>query len=140
MALALLLAAVAVLGLPLTAKLAFVPLLVAFALAAALAAGLWLSALNVEYRDVRYALPFVAQVALFASPVAYPSSLVPEAWRWLYGLNPMAGVIDGFRWAVGGGPAPDAGLLASSAAVTVAGLALATLYFERRERSFADTL
>src|SRR5262249_20273902 len=76
------------------------PLFVLFAVATALAVGVWLAALNVQYRDVRYTIPFLTQFWMFASPVAYPSSLVPEAWRPLYGLNPMAGVIEGFRWAL----------------------------------------
>lgn len=116
------------------------PLLVIFAAFTALAVGLWLSALNVRYRDVRYTLPFMVQVWLFASPVAYPTSLVPEAWRPLYALNPMVGVIDGFRWALlGDAPAPGIGLLVSALVVIVllfAGLA----YFRRVERSFADAV
>ena len=73
--------------------------------------GLWLSALNAIYRDVRYVVPFLVQFWLFASPVAYPSSRVPEKWRWLYGLNPMAGVIEGFRWSLTGRGAPPGHLL-----------------------------
>jgi len=76
------------------------PLFLLLALATALAAGLWLSALNVQYRDVRYTLTFLVQFWLFVTPIAYPSSLVPEKWRLLYGLNPMAGVVEGFRWAL----------------------------------------
>ena len=76
------------------------PLFLVLAIATALAVGLWLSALNVEYRDVRYTMPFLVQFWLFITPIAYPSSLVPEKWRRLYGLNPMAGVVEGFRWAL----------------------------------------
>ncbi|MGY1635480.1 ABC transporter permease [Geodermatophilus sp. SYSU D00742] len=116
------------------------PLLVAFAALTAFAVGLWLSALNVRYRDVRYTLPFIVQVWLFASPVAYPSSLVPEALRPLYGINPMVGVIDGFRWALlGDVEAPGWSFLVSVGVVIVllvGGLA----YFRRMERSFADAV
>lgn len=112
------------------------PLLL-LAFATALGAGLWLAALNVQYRDVRYVLPFLTQLWLFATPVVYPSSLVPAHWRAVYGLNPMVGVVDGFRWALLGGPAPGATIVASS----IAALALAitgALYFRRMERRLAD--
>jgi lipopolysaccharide transport system permease protein len=90
------------------------------AILTALGVGLWLSALNALYRDVRYVVPFLVQFWMFASPVVYPSSLVSEKWRWLYGLNPMAGVIEGFRWALTGhGQPPDILLAASSAAVVL---------------------
>ena len=123
-----------------TAAVLTLPLLVIFAALTALAVGLWLSALNVRYRDVRYTLPFIVQVWLFASPVAYPSSLVPEPWRFLYAFNPMVGVIDGFRWALlGDGPPPGLTLWVSVLvvlALLVGGLA----YFRRVERSFADAV
>jgi lipopolysaccharide transport system permease protein len=116
------------------------PLFVLFAATTALAVALWLSALNVRYRDVRYPLPFIVQVWLFASPVAYPSSLVPETWRWLYGLNPMVGVIDGFRWALlGDVPAPGPSLLVSVMAVAVI-LVGGLVYFRRTERSLVDVI
>jgi lipopolysaccharide transport system permease protein len=118
----------------------FLPAFVLLALASALAVGLWLSALNVQYRDVRYTVPFLTQCWLFLTPIAYPSSLVPERWRWLYGLNPMAGVVDGFRWALAGGPAPDPGLLAASVAVVLALLAGGLFYFRRLETKFADVV
>jgi lipopolysaccharide transport system permease protein len=97
-----------------------------------------MAALNALYRDVRYVVPFLVQFWMFASPVAYPSSLVPEKWRWLYGLNPMAGVIDGFRWAITGrGQAPGLVLLAS--AVAVAAVLLGGLFFfNRMETAVAD--
>ena len=136
----LLLAVSAAYGVPLSAGLVAVPLLALLCLLAALAVGLWLAALNVEYRDVRYVVPVVVQIAMYASPVAYPSSLIPSGWRWLYGLNPMAGIIDTFRWALIGGPAPDPAILATSAAVTFTALVLALVFFERRQRAFADTL
>ncbi|MGH2367766.1 MAG: ABC transporter permease, partial [Chloroflexota bacterium] len=110
------------------------------AMVAALAPGVWLAALNVRYRDVRYAIPFLVQIWLFVTPVAYSSGLVPDRWRLLYGLNPMAGVVDGFRWMVASdAPAPGAGMVVSVLAVAV--LLTAGLYFFRRvERSFADVI
>lgn len=115
------------------------PLLVLMAVTAAVAVGLGLSALNVRFRDVRHVLPFLTQFWMFATPIAYPASLVPEAWRPIYGLNPMSGVVEGFRWALLGRDAPGPMLLVS-AVVVVAGLALSTHYFLRVERSFADVL
>jgi lipopolysaccharide transport system permease protein len=115
-----------------------VPLLVLFALATALAVGLWLAALNVQYRDVKYIIPFLTQIWMFASPVAYPSSLVPEAYRPIYGLNPMAGVIEGFRWALLGLGEPPTALVAVSALTVLALLVGGMYYFRRLERQFAD--
>src|SRR5260370_7727509 len=94
-----------------TAAVLLLPLLIVFALATALAVGLWLSALNVKYRDVRYTIPFLTQIWMFATPVAYPSSLVPEPWRALLGLNPMAGGVEGFRWALLGKAPPPGPIL-----------------------------
>lgn len=116
---------------------ATLPLFTLLAIAAALAAGLWLSALNVKYRDVRHTIPFLAQLWLFVTPVAYPSSLVPERWQTLYGINPMAGVVDGFRWALLGQAPPRPMLLASMAATALL-LAGGTFYFRHVERSLAD--
>ena len=87
-------------------SIVWLPALMLLALATAAGVGVWLAALNVRYRDVRYVVPFVVQLWMFATPVAYPASLVPARWRAVYGLNPMAGVIEGFRWALAGGPAP----------------------------------
>lgn len=117
-----------------------VPFLILLAATTALAVGLWLSALNVQFRDVRYVIPFLIQVWLFATPVVYPSSLVPEGWRTLYGINPMVGVVEGFRWALlGQADAPGPLLLVS--ALTVAGLLIAGLYyFQRTEQTFADVV
>jgi lipopolysaccharide transport system permease protein len=99
---------------------------------------LWLSALNALYRDVQYVMPFLVQFWMLASPVAYPSSLVPAKWRWLYGLNPMAGVIEGFRWALTGhGQAPGA-LLAASAVAVVVLLVGGMIFFQRMEGTVAD--
>ena len=117
----------------------WVPLLGLYTVLVALAVGLWLAAINVRYRDVKYAIPFVIQVWLFASPVAYSIDLVPERFRVLFSLNPMTGAIDAFRWAALGGAPPGATVLISAAAtlvILVGGLA----YFRRVERSFADTI
>jgi lipopolysaccharide transport system permease protein len=113
------------------------PGFVLLAAATALGVGLWLSALNVEYRDVRYTVPFLVQFWLFLTPVAYSSSLVPPQWRALYGLNPMTGVVEGFRWALLGKEPPGALLLVSIASVAVL-LFGGLFYFRRMERRFAD--
>jgi len=121
-----------------TLAVLWLPVLLLLALLTALGVGLWLSALNALYRDVRYVIPFVVQFWMFASPVAYPSSLVPERWRWLYGLNPMAGVVDGFRWAITGhGHAPGLLLLASAFAVVLVLLG-GLVFFNRMETTVAD--
>jgi lipopolysaccharide transport system permease protein len=117
---------------------ALLPFFILFAIATALAAGLWLSALNVEYRDVRYVIPFLTQFWLFATPVAYPSSLVPEPWRALYGLNPMAGVVEGFRWALLGKSGGMGPLMLVSVVTVLALLVGGLLYFRRMEKTFAD--
>jgi lipopolysaccharide transport system permease protein len=117
----------------------WLPLLTLFALATAFAVSLWLSALMVLYRDVRYVVPFFMQFWMFATPVAYPASLVPERWRALYGLNPMTGVVEGFRWALVGGPAPGPMLLVSATAVAAL-LVSGLLFFRRLEGTFADTI
>lgn len=118
--------------------LLLLPVPVALSVLLALGAGMWLSALNVRYRDVRYAVPFMIQVLMFVSPVIYPPSFVPERWRWLLRLNPLTGIIDGFRASLFGGRGPDWAALAVSAAVTLGLLVYATFAFRRMERSFAD--
>ena len=123
-----------------TASLLLLPLFLALAVLTALGVGLWLSALNAIYRDIRYVVPFLVQFWMFASPVAYPSSLVPERWRWLYGLNPMAGVIEGFRWALTSHGNPPSGLLAASSAAVLLLLASGTLYFQKMEGIIADVV
>ena len=123
---------------PLTLRLLTVPLFVLFAAVTALAVGLWLSALNVRYRDVRYTIPFLIQFWLFATPVAYPASLVPERWRPLYGLNPMTGVVEGFRWALLGRPDTPGALILVSAVTVMLLLTGGLFYFRRMERHFAD--
>jgi lipopolysaccharide transport system permease protein len=125
-------------GIPPTLAALWLPALLALAIFTALGVGLWLSALNALYRDVRYVIPFLIQFWMFASPVVYPSTLVPPRWRWLYGLNPMASVIDGFRWAITGrGKAPNLLLLASSAVVALVVLG-GLFFFNRMETSVAD--
>jgi lipopolysaccharide transport system permease protein len=115
------------------------PLFVLLAVITTAALGIWLAALNVRYRDVRYAVPFVIQLWLFASPIAYPASLVPLPWRHLVGLNPLASVVEGFRWALLGGPAPGLMVL-TSVIVAVSGLLMATRYFRQVEGTFADVI
>jgi len=121
-----------------TAAFFMIPFFVLFALVTALSIGLWLSALNAQYRDIRYIIPFVTQIWMFATPVLYPSSLVPPKYRLLYGLNPMAGVVDGFRWALLHTASPGWGPLSVSL-IAVAVMLVGGLYnFRRLERSFAD--
>jgi lipopolysaccharide transport system permease protein len=115
------------------------PAFVLLAVMTALGVGLWLSALNVKYRDVRYTINFLIQFWLFATPVVYPSSLVPDRWRALYGLNPMAGVVEGFRWALLGNKPPGA-MLAVSIVVVLAILVGGVFYFRRMEQEFADVV
>ena len=116
------------------------PFFVLLAMLTALAVSLWTSALNVRYRDVGHAIPFLIQLWMFASPVAYPVSIVPERWRLLYSLNPMAGVIEGFRWALLGKENFDAQVAAVSACAVVMLLVPAAIYFRKTERTFADVI
>jgi len=116
------------------------PLFIVFALAAALSVGIWLSALNVKYRDIRYTLPFLAQFWLFVTPVAYSSSLVPSKWQALYAINPMVGVVEGFRWALLGKSAPPGVMLVVSVTATILLLAGGMFYFRRMEKTFADII
>ena len=118
-------------GVMATSVLWTLPLFILLAVATALGVGLWLSALNVQYRDVRYTIPLITQCWLFLSPVAYPSSIVPEPWRLLYGVNPMAGVVEGFRWALLGKADPPGTMLAVSVMVTVLLLISGLFYFRR---------
>src|SRR5215813_1816913 len=116
------------------------PFFLLLAVLTALGVGVWLSALNAIYRDVRYVVPFLIQFWMFASPVAYPSSLVPERWRWLYGLNPMAGVVEGFRWSLTGYGKPPDLLLAASTGMVLLLLAGGVAYFQKMEGTVADVL
>ena len=121
-----------------TVAILWLPAFLLMAVATALGVGLWLGALNVQYRDVGYLVPFLSQIWMYATPVVYPSSLIPERWRLLYGLNPMAGVVEGFRWALlgrGTGPGP---MLAVSVLITVVLLISGAYYFRRMEKTFAD--
>jgi lipopolysaccharide transport system permease protein len=127
-------------GLSPTAAILTLPLFVAFAILVALSSGLWLSALNVQFRGVRSMLPFLTQFWMFVTPVAYPASLVPEKWRALLGLNPMAGVVEGFRWALLGAPGAPGSLLWVSIGVVVVLLIGGLAYFRRMEATFADRL
>lgn len=125
---------------PLTSAVVLIPLFLLLAVLTALAIGLWLSALNVRYRDVGHTVPFLLQFWMFASPVAYPVSLVPEKWRLLYSLNPMVGVIEGFRWALLGTQSPDFAVITVSAAAVLFLLLPAIVYFKHTERTFADVI
>ncbi len=129
-----------------SARMAYFPLFVILVLVTCLGAGLWMAALNVKYRDVRYVVPFMIQLWLFASPIVYPSSILdsPDVgahWRTLYGLNPMAGAVEGIRWSLLGrmSPAPDMMLVVSSLAA-LALLVSGAFYFRRMEKTFADML
>jgi lipopolysaccharide transport system permease protein len=121
-----------------TTAVVWLPLFVLLVLATALSVGLWFSALNVKYRDVRYTIPFLTQFWMFATPVAYSSSLVPKPWRAWLGLNPMAGVVEGFRWALLGKSEGPGGLLWVSVAAVVLLLTGGLFYFRRTEATFAD--
>lgn len=136
-----LLALMAFYDIPLGSAIWTLPLFLLLALTTALGAGLWLAAMNVAYRDVGYVMPFIVQAWLYASPVAYSATLIPEGpWRLLYGLNPMAGVVQGFRWAMLGSGQPSWGLVLASMLVSLLLLASGALYFRRMERMFADVV
>lgn len=118
----------------------YLPFFLLLAVVTSLGVGLWLAALNVEFRDVRYVVPFLTQFWMFATPIAYPSSLLAEPWRTVYGINPMVGVVEGFRWALlGTKTAPGASLLVSTGAALVL-LVSGAYYFRRMERTFADVV
>jgi lipopolysaccharide transport system permease protein len=123
---------------PTGASLVVLPVLLLFAIAAALSVGIWLSALNVQFRDIRYTLPFLTQIWMFATPVVYSSHLVPEKWRPLYGLNPMTGVVEGFRWALLGRANGVPTQVWVSAGMVVLLLVGGLFYFRRMESTFAD--
>jgi lipopolysaccharide transport system permease protein len=127
-------------GIAPTAAILTLPLFLLLALVTALGVGLWLSALNVRYRDVGHAIPFLVQIWLYATPVAYSSSLIPERWRSLYGLNPMAGVVEGFRWALLDTRWQPGPLIGFSVAVALVLLISGAFYFRRMEKAFADVV
>jgi lipopolysaccharide transport system permease protein len=118
----------------------WLPPLLLLALVTSLGVGLWLSALNVRYRDVGYIVPFLVQFWLFATPIAYPSSLLDEPWRTMYGINPMVGVVEGFRWALLGTDTAPGGIVIVSAVAALLLLSGGSLYFRRFERTFADVV
>lgn len=123
-----------------TINIIWLPVFLMMSLVASLAVSLWLSALNVEYRDVRYVIPFLAQIWLFATPIAYSSSLLDEPWRTIYGLNPMVGVVEGFRWALLGTNTQPGTMAIASAGVSLLLLITGALYFRRMEKTFADLI
>ncbi len=123
-----------------TARIVFLPIFLLLALIASLGAGLWLSAINVQFRDVKYVVPFLTQFWLFITPIAYASSLLSEPWRTLYGLNPMAGVVEGFRWALLNTNTDPSGITLMSGVAAVVMLITGAFYFRRMERTFADVV
>jgi lipopolysaccharide transport system permease protein len=123
-----------------TAAIFVLPLFMVMAFGAALSISLWLSALNVKYRDVSHLIPFLIQIWMYASPVVYPTSIVPERWRLLYGINPMVTVVDGFRWSLVGAAPPDPTLALVSIAATLVTMASGLVYFKSTERTFADVI
>jgi len=123
-----------------TLAILYLPLFLSLALLSALAVGIWLSALSVEYRDVRYIVPFLTQLWMYATPIAYASSLIPERWRLLYGLNPMTGVVDGFRWALLGMEIQNGLMIGVSAIVVLAMFISGLYYFRQMENNFADVI
>lgn len=121
-------------------QVVYAPVFILLALASAFSVSLWLSALNTEYRDVQHALPFLTQIWMFLTPVIYPTSMIPDQWRWLYVLNPMVSVVEGFRWTLVGGRTPDTDLLLVSTASVVVLLVSGLVYFARFEKNFVDRL
>jgi lipopolysaccharide transport system permease protein len=127
-------------GIGLTPALLLLPIFLLLALICAIAVGLWLSALNVKYRDIRYVVPFLTQFWMYATPIAYSSSLIPEKWHWLYSLNPMVGVVEGFRLSLLGKSSLDVFSLCISAFMVLVLLIGGLYYFKRMETSFADII
>jgi len=123
-----------------TANAIFLPLFFVLTLITSLGSALWLSAMNVQYRDIRYTIPFLTQLWLFVTPIAYPSSLLPEQWRAVYAINPMVGVVEGFRWALLGTDTAPGAVVIVSASVAVIVLVGGAFYFRRMERTFADVI
>ena len=128
-------------GITPTINIVFLPFFVLLAILTSLGVGLWLSALNVQFRDIRYTIPFLSRLWFFATPIIYPSTTInSEFWRTIYGLNPMVGVVDGFRWALLGGAQPAWAMLAMSFIAAVLLLVTGGLYFRRMEKNFADVV
>jgi len=128
-------------GVAVSPQVVLLPVFVALSMALSLGTGLFLAALNVQYRDFRYVVPFLIQMGLFVSPIAFTTDAVPERWRTLYALNPMVGIIDGFRWSIlGDRVAVDPFAIAVSTAITMVSMATGLWYFRRMERRFADVI
>jgi lipopolysaccharide transport system permease protein len=123
-----------------TGRILWLPTLLLLALTTSLGVGLWLTAMNVQFRDVRYAVPFIVNAWMFLTPIAYPSSLLPEPWQTLYGINPMAGVVEGFRWALLDTDTAPGSIVLVSAFVSLGLLISGAFYFRRMERTFADVV
>ncbi len=125
-------------GVTLTTAVLWIPLFVLLAVVTCAGVGIWMAAVNVEYRDVRYVVPFLTQLWMYATPIVYPSSILPEPWRTVYGINPMAGVVEGFRWALLGTQAVSIPLILVSAGISIAIFISGLMYFRRMEKTFAD--
>jgi lipopolysaccharide transport system permease protein len=125
---------------PFTWRLLLVPVFIGIAVMTALSVGLWLTTLNVKYRDIRYVIPFLSQFWLYATPIAYSSSLIPDQWMWLYSLNPMVGVVDGFRWMLLGTAADFPPFFYLSIIIVILLLISGFIYFKKTEDTFADVI
>jgi lipopolysaccharide transport system permease protein len=123
-----------------TSNIIWLPFLLLLAFSTSLGVGLWFAALNVQFRDVFYVVPFLTQFWLFATPIAYPSSLLSEPWRTLFGVNPMVGVVEGFRWALLGADTAPGTMIVVSSLVAIVLLVGGAFYFKRLEKSFADVV
>ena len=121
-------------------NLLWFPIFLLMAITTALGVGLWLSAMNVKYRDIRYVIPFLTQAWFFVTPVVYPSSLLSGFWKTIYGLNPMVSVVEGFRWALLGKEQPSVGMFAVSVMMVLILLISGAFYFRRMEKTFADVV
>jgi lipopolysaccharide transport system permease protein len=123
-----------------TLAIVWLPLLLLLGLVTSLGVGMWLTAMNVQFRDIRYVMPFIVQAWMFATPIAYPSSLLDEPWRTVYALNPMVGVVEGFRWALLGVDTQPGPMILVSSVVAIGLLVSGAFYFRRMEKSFADVV
>jgi lipopolysaccharide transport system permease protein len=121
-------------------EIIFLPLFLLLSIATSLGVGLWFSAMNVQFRDVRYVIPFLTQAWLFITPIAYPSSLLPQPWRTIYGINPMAGVVEGFRWVLLDTDTAPGPMILISSVVAILILISGVFYFRRMEKTFADVI
>lgn len=134
----LLLALMIVYGVPISHNIVFLPIFTLYAILLALAVGLWLGPINVRFRDITHTLPFIIQIWMYATPIVYPASMVPQQWRTLYALNPVVGVIEGMRWSIFGTTSIEVGPMLASAVVTCVLLAASLVFFRRAERHFPD--